>query len=51
MAGGMGVPMVGAPIARKLDDLAEFWKRVVDLEPWKYDSYVRVFPALRARPL
>ncbi|KAI9457912.1 amidase signature domain-containing protein [Boletus coccyginus] len=26
-----------SPMARRLDDLEEFWKRVVDMEPWNYD--------------
>ncbi|KAF8547725.1 amidase signature enzyme [Imleria badia] len=26
-----------SPMARRLDDLEEFWKRVVDMNPWNYD--------------
>ncbi|KAG9311569.1 amidase signature domain-containing protein [Chiua virens] len=26
-----------SPMARRLDDLEVFWKRVVDMEPWNYD--------------
>lgn len=35
--GNEGAPTVTAPIARTLDDLEEFWKRVVQMEPWRYD--------------
>ncbi|TFK90340.1 amidase signature enzyme [Polyporus arcularius HHB13444] len=31
------VPTITAPIARTLDDLEEFWKRVVEMKPWEYD--------------
>ncbi|PPQ69841.1 hypothetical protein CVT24_003180 [Panaeolus cyanescens] len=31
------VPIVAAPMAGNLADLKEFWKRVVDCEPWRYD--------------
>lgn len=30
-----------SPMARRLDDLEEFWKRVVDMKPWNYDHTVR----------
>ncbi|KIJ15384.1 hypothetical protein PAXINDRAFT_11929 [Paxillus involutus ATCC 200175] len=26
-----------SPMARRLDDLEEFWKRVVEMKPWDYD--------------
>ncbi|KAI1798123.1 amidase signature enzyme [Ganoderma leucocontextum] len=31
------VPTITAPIARTLDDLEEFWRRVVEMKPWDYD--------------
>lgn len=31
-----------SPMARRLDDLEEFWKRVVSMNPWNYDHTVRV---------
>lgn len=30
-----------SPMARRLDDLEEFWKRVVHMSPWNYDHTVR----------
>jgi Asp-tRNA(Asn)/Glu-tRNA(Gln) amidotransferase A subunit family amidase len=30
-----------APIAKNLDDLREFWERVVSMKPWDYDHSVR----------
>ncbi|KAF8438871.1 amidase signature domain-containing protein [Boletus edulis BED1] len=35
-----GLEFVGtscSPMARRLEDLEEFWKRVVDMNPWNYD--------------
>ena len=29
-----------SPMARRLDDLEEFWKRVVEMRPWNYDHTV-----------
>lgn len=37
------VPTITAPIARTLDDLEEFWKRVVEMKPWEYDHTVSAF--------
>ncbi|KAF5336586.1 hypothetical protein D9611_006634 [Ephemerocybe angulata] len=37
MKGLEGIPIVSAPMASTLDDLSEFWKRVVLSEPWQYD--------------
>lgn len=37
-----GVSLVAGPIARRLDDLEEMWKRVIGLEPWKVDRSVRI---------
>ncbi|KAI0826525.1 amidase signature enzyme [Trametes gibbosa] len=31
------VPTITAPLARTLDDLQEFWRRVVEMRPWEYD--------------
>nr|VWO95981.1 Protein kinase domain-containing protein [Ganoderma boninense] len=31
------VPTITAPMARTLDDLEEFWRRVVEMKPWDYD--------------
>lgn len=42
MPGLEAVPTITAPIARTLDDLQEFWKRVVDVRPWDYDHTVRL---------
>lgn len=41
VAGWESVPSVTSPIARKLEDLAEFWARVVGMKPWEYDPTVR----------
>lgn len=30
-----------SPMARRLDDLEEFWKRVMDMGPWNYDHTVK----------
>ncbi|EMD31870.1 hypothetical protein CERSUDRAFT_119146 [Gelatoporia subvermispora B] len=35
--GMQGTPPVTAPLARRLEDLAQFWRRVVDMKPWEYD--------------
>ena len=35
------VPTITAPLARTLEDLQEFWRRVVDMRPWEYDHTVR----------
>lgn len=40
MPGLEGIPIVSAPMAGNLDDLSEFWKRVVLSEPWQYDHTV-----------
>ncbi|KAF9442888.1 amidase signature enzyme [Macrolepiota fuliginosa MF-IS2] len=37
MAGLEALPILAAPMAKSLDDLTEFWKRVVDMKPWQYD--------------
>lgn len=37
MKGLEGVPIITAPMAANLDDLSEFWRRVVLCEPWQYD--------------
>lgn len=31
-----------SPMARRLDDLEEFWKRVMSMNPWNYDHTVSV---------
>ncbi|KAF9543227.1 amidase signature enzyme [Agrocybe pediades] len=37
MPGLQAVPLVVSPLAGSLDDLREFWKRVILAEPWQYD--------------
>ncbi|KXN82751.1 Fatty acid amide hydrolase 1 [Leucoagaricus sp. SymC.cos] len=37
MKGLEALPTLAAPMANSLDDLSEFWKRVVDMKPWQYD--------------
>ncbi|PFH49389.1 hypothetical protein AMATHDRAFT_178930 [Amanita thiersii Skay4041] len=37
LPGAEGVPILSAPMATSLEDLAEFWKRVVIAKPWIYD--------------
>lgn len=44
MEGQEAIPTVTSPIARTLDDLREFWKRVVEMQPWLYDHTVRALP-------
>lgn len=34
------VPTVVSPLARRLEDLEEFWKRVMELRPWEIDRTV-----------
>ena len=41
MPGLEAVPSITAPLARTLDDLEEFWRRVVAMRPWEYDHTVR----------
>lgn len=31
------VATISAPMSRRLEDLEEFWKRVVEMRPWEYD--------------
>lgn len=31
------VQMVASPMAGSLEDMEEFWKRVMDMRPWEYD--------------
>jgi hypothetical protein len=35
------VATTSAPMSRRLEDLEEFWKRVVEMRPWEYDHMVR----------
>lgn len=37
------VPIVAAPMAGNLADLKEFWKRIIECEPWQYDHTVSPF--------
>ncbi|EAU82124.2 amidase [Coprinopsis cinerea okayama7 len=37
LAGLEGIQLITAPLASNLDDLEEFWKRVIHCEPWQYD--------------
>ncbi|KZT10329.1 amidase signature enzyme [Laetiporus sulphureus 93-53] len=37
LPGQESAPTVTSPIARTLDDLQEFWQRVVEMRPWMYD--------------
>ncbi|KAI0635257.1 amidase signature enzyme [Trametes polyzona] len=38
------IPTVTAPLARTLDDLQEFWRRVVEMRPWEYDHTCAPIP-------
>ncbi|KAI8986893.1 amidase signature enzyme [Trametes punicea] len=38
------VPTVTSPLARSLDDLEEFWRRVVEMKPWEYDHTCAPIP-------
>ncbi|GBE89010.1 amidase signature enzyme [Sparassis latifolia] len=38
LPGLQGVVTVTAPMAQNLADLEEFWKRVMEMKPWDYDS-------------
>ncbi|KAI0777764.1 amidase signature enzyme [Trametes elegans] len=38
------VPTVTSPLARTLDDLLEFWRRIIDLRPWEYDHTCTPIP-------
>lgn len=46
MMGLESLPILAAPMANSLDDLSEFWKRVLDMKPWQYDH--TVMPSLCA---
>ncbi|THH01283.1 hypothetical protein EW026_g1374 [Hermanssonia centrifuga] len=37
---GLEVIQLTSPIARSLDDLTEFWKRIIEIRPWEYDHTV-----------
>lgn len=37
MMGLESIPLIAGPMAGSLDDLEQFWKRVVDMKPWEYD--------------
>ena len=49
MPGLEAIPIVTAPMAGSLEDLSEFWKRIVLSEPWQYDHTVRLL-CLRLGP-
>jgi Asp-tRNA(Asn)/Glu-tRNA(Gln) amidotransferase A subunit family amidase len=34
------VSLIVGPMANSLDDLTEFWKRVIEMKPWQYDHTV-----------
>lgn len=40
MTGLESIPLIVGPMANSLDDLTEFWKRVVGMRPWEYDHTV-----------
>ncbi|KAF8628053.1 hypothetical protein AX17_006057 [Amanita inopinata Kibby_2008] len=37
LPGAEGVPIISAPMTNSLEDLSEFWKRIVMAKPWLYD--------------
>ncbi len=43
MTGLEAVPILTGPLANSLDNLEEFYKRVIDMEPWTYDHTVCFF--------
>ncbi|KAH9852547.1 amidase signature enzyme [Lenzites betulinus] len=38
------IPTITAPLARTLDDLQEFWRRVFEMRPWEYDQTCAPIP-------
>jgi len=38
------INLVAAPMSRSLDDLEEFWKRILKMQPWNYDPAVVPLP-------
>lgn len=44
MMGLESLPILAAPMANSLDDLSEFWKRVLDMKPWQYDHTCAPLP-------
>lgn len=40
LPGMEGMPTTCSPLARRLEDLTEVWKRVVAMRPWEYDHSV-----------
>ena len=39
---GLENTQTASPMAKNIDDLREFWERLVSMKPWEYDSSVRV---------
>ncbi|THU96218.1 amidase signature enzyme [Dendrothele bispora CBS 962.96] len=37
MNGCESIPLLSGPLAGSLEDLEEFWKRVMEMRPWEYD--------------
>ncbi|KAF8721430.1 hypothetical protein AX14_010372 [Amanita brunnescens Koide BX004] len=37
LPGAEGVPILAAPMTSSLEDLSEFWKRIIMAKPWLYD--------------
>lgn len=46
MPGLESIPTLTGPLAGSLDDLHEFYRRVVEMEPWMYDHTVSLFSFL-----
>jgi len=44
LPGVEGVEASCSPMSKRLDDLEEFWKRVVAMRPWEYDHTVSLIP-------
>ncbi|KNZ73254.1 Acetamidase [Termitomyces sp. J132] len=44
MEGLEGLQLVSSPMAGSLEDLDEFWKRVITAKPWEYDHTVGPVP-------
>ena len=44
LPGFEGVETSCSPMSRRLDDLEDFWKRVVTMRPWEYDHTVSLIP-------
>jgi len=44
------IPLIAGPLAGSLEDLEEFWKRVMEMQPWEYDFTVSIVMSAMSDP-